>query len=65
MKNMSFFLLYFILFYIFLESVPFGVGVECGQTWRGRSGAFIFHSNSSVILALQKCFGQSFVLMFI
>ena len=45
MKNMSFFLLHLsYVIFIILESLPSGVGVECGQTRRGRSDAFIFHS---------------------
>ena len=44
MKNMSFFLLYLFYLVIVLESLPSGVGAECGQTRRGRSDAFIFHS---------------------
>ena len=45
MKNMPFFLLHLsYVIFIILESLPSGVGAECGQTRRGRSDAFIFHS---------------------
>lgn len=63
-------ILYFALIIIilkkkFLESLPSGVGAECGQTGRGRSDSFPFHYTFQCNTGTKKCFGQSYVYMFI